>query len=295
MSLLSTKERIHACVMFFMKQMPPLSFVLEHHKIKMKFQLKNSIALIALSFVFASCSNDDEVVSDISGNGNLKLEFDQIYNGADFAFNTAYTNSNGEVVKVSNAKYIVSNIVLTKADGSTYTVPKSESYFIVDEAEEATQLVNLPNVPAANYTKISFGIGVDQEQFSQGATGQGDFLATAQDAGMMWSWAAGYKFVVLEGAYTSTNTTTETQFRVHTGQTSTDYNYTTVTLDLPDNALVRTTITPQIHLFADLSKLIDGTNKINFDEGATVMGGAKLGLVTANIANMFTVDHVHND
>lgn len=260
----------------------------------MRFQLKNSIALIALSFVFASCSNDDEVVSDISGKGNLKLEFDQIYNGADFAFNTAYTNSNGEVVKVSNAKYIVSNIVLTKADGSTYTVPKSESYFIVDEAEEATQLINLPNVPAANYTKISFGIGVDQEQFNQGATGQGDFLATAQDADMMWSWSAGYKFVVLEGTF-SNSTITDEQYWVHTGQTSLGYNYTAVTLDLPDNALVRTTITPQIHLFADLSKLIDGTNKINFSEGAVVMGGTKLGLVTANISNMFTVDHVHND
>lgn len=260
----------------------------------MKFQLKNSIALIVLSFVFASCSNDDEVVSDISGNGNLKLEFDQIYNGADFAFNTAYTNSNGEIIKVSNAKYIVSNIVLTKADGSTCTVPKSESYFIVDEAEEATQLINLPNIPAANYTKISFGIGVDQEQFNQGATGQGDFLATAQDAGMMWSWSAGYKFVVLEGTF-SNSTITDEQYWVHTGQTGLAYNYTTVTLDLPENALVRTTITPQVHIFADLSKLIDGTNKINFSEGAVVMGGTKLGLVTANISNMFTVNHVHND
>lgn len=261
----------------------------------MKIQLKKTIAIVAISLLLASCSKNDDINSNISGTGNLKLEFDQIYKGADFAFDTPYTNSNGETIKVNAAKYIVSNIVLTKADGSTYTVPKSESYFIIDEAEEATQLVNLPNIPAANYTKISFGIGVDQEQFSQGATGQGDFLATAQDAGMMWSWAAGYKFVVLEGAYTSINTTAETQFKVHTGQTSTDYNYTTVTLDLPDDALVRTTITPQIHLFADLSKLIDGTNTINFDEGATVMGGAKLALVTANIANMFIVNHVHND
>jgi hypothetical protein len=46
---------------------------------------------------------------------------------------------------------------------------------------------------------------------------------------------------------------------------------------------------------ADLSQLIDGTNKINFSESATVMGGAKLALVTANISSMFTIDHVHND
>ena len=261
----------------------------------MKFQLKNLVTIAVISLLFTSCSKDDEITSNILGNGNLKLEFDQTYNGADFAFATPYTNSNGEVVKVDVAKYIVSNIVLTKEDGSTYTVPKSESYFIINEAVEETHLVNLPNIPAGNYTSISFGIGVDQEQFNQGANGQGNFLATAQDEGMMWSWAAGYKFAVLEGVFTSVATTTETQFRVHTGQTSSDYNYTTVTLNLPDVALVRTTITPQIHLFADLSKLIDGTNKINFDEGETVMGGAKLALVTANISNMFTVNHVHND
>lgn len=46
---------------------------------------------------------------------------------------------------------------------------------------------------------------------------------------------------------------------------------------------------------ADLSQIVDGTNTINLSEGATIMGGAKLALVTANIANMFEVEHVHND
>ncbi|NHN25379.1 hypothetical protein FIA58_006800 [Flavobacterium jejuense] len=261
----------------------------------MKFQLKNIAAVVAISLSFASCSNDDDVNSNTLGEGNLKLEFDQIYNGADFAFNTAYTNSNGEVVKVDVAKYIVSNIVLTKMDGSVYTVPKSESYFIIDEETEATHLINLPNIPAADYTKVSFGIGVDKEQFDLGATGQTSFLQTAQDAGMMWSWSAGYKFVALEGKFTSSTVTTEAQFKVHTGQTGNDYNYNTITLDLPDNALVRTTITPQIHIMADLSKIIDGTNVINLSDGATIMGGEKLPLITANLSNMFEVHHVHND
>ena len=174
-------------------------------------------------------------------------------------------------------------------------MPKSQSYFIIDESTAASTLLTLPNIPAGNYTKISFGIGVDQEQFNLGATGQGDFLAQAQEAGMMWSWSAGYKFVALEGTFTSATVTTDTTFMLHTGQTGTDYNYKEVTLNLPENALVRTTITPQIHMMVDLSQLPDGTNKINFAEGAMVMGGGKLALVTANIADMFEVHHVHND
>ncbi len=261
----------------------------------MKFQLKTIAAVVAITFAFSSCSNDEDPVQNITGTGNLKLEFDNVYKTSNLAFNTPYTNSNGETVKITEAKYIVSNIVLTKEDGSTYTVPKSQSYFIIDEATEASTLLNLPNIPAGNYTKVKFGIGVDQAQFNLGATGQGDFLAQAQAAGMMWSWSAGYKFVALEGMFTSATVTTDTMFMLHTGQTGTDYNYTEVTLNLPENALVRTTITPQIHLMADLSQLPDGTNKINFAEGAMVMGGGKLALVTANIANMFEVHHVHND
>lgn len=259
----------------------------------MKFQIKNILAVVAISVVLFSCTNNDD--ESITGEGSLKVEFDNIYKTADFAANTNYTNSNGEIVSVSKVKYIVSNIVLTKADGTTFTYPKSQSYFILDELTPSTLVLNLSGIPAGNYTKIKYGIGVDKAQWEAGATGQGDFLTTAQAAEMMWSWSAGYKFVAFEGTFTSATVTAATQFKVHTGQTGTDYNYTEVALDLPVNALVRTTITPQIHIMADLSQIVDGTNTINLSEGATIMGGAKLALVTANIANMFEVEHVHND
>jgi hypothetical protein len=88
---------------------------------------------------------------------------------------------------------------------------------------------------------------------------------------------------------------------IHTGKTGTDYNYTVINLDLPTNALVRSNITPQIHLSTDLSQIIDGTNKISLTAnngmgmGAMIMGGANLPLISANLANMFAVEHVHND
>ena len=261
----------------------------------MKFQLKKIIAVLAITIAITSCSKDDDASNQVTGNGNLKVEFDQIYNDADFAANTPYTNSNGETIKVNNIKYIVSNIVLTKEDGSIYTIPKSQSYFIIDEFTPTSTLLELVNIPAGNYTKISYGIGVDQEQFNLGATGQGNFLTEAQDAGMIWSWSAGYKFLAFEGTFTSATITTDTQFMVHTGQTGTDYNYTTITLDLPENALVRPTITPQIHIMADLKNIIDGSNKIALSENAMVMGGNKLALITANLSTMFEVHHVHND
>jgi hypothetical protein len=261
--------------------------------------LKKSIAMIAVAITFASCSKSDDA---ISGNGNLKIEFENGF--ADNALvvgSATVPTSQHEVLKISSIKYIVSNIILTKEDGSTYTYPKSESYFIVDEAMPSSLLLNLNNVPAANYKSIKFGIGVDQAQYDLGQTSIANFWTTAQNAGMTWDWASGFKFLAFEGTFTSPTVTTDTSFMIHTGKTVTDYNYTEVSLNLPTNALVRTNITPQIHLSTDLSQIIDGTNKINLTAhngvgmGAMIMGGAELSLISANIANMFSVEHVHND
>lgn len=267
----------------------------------MKFQLKNKIAVLAMAAVFVSCSNDDNDAA-VSGTGSLGIEFDNSFGDNDLILNTqSNVTSANEVLKISTIKYIVSNIVLTKEDGTTFTYPKSKSYFIVDESNSSSLVLDLENVPAANYTKVKFGIGVDKAQFDLGATGQGDFLAQAQAADLLWSWSAGYKFLAFEGTFTSPTVATDTPFMVHTGQTGTDYNYTEVTLDLPTKALVRTTIVPEIHIIADLSKIIDGTNKIKLSDnnsggmGAMIMGGANLPLITANLNGMFHVAHVHND
>lgn len=266
----------------------------------MKNTLYRALAIVTLSIALVSCSNDDN--QEISGNGKLILEFDNAYGSNDLILNTqGNTTSNNEVLKISLVKYIISNVVLTKADGTTFTYPKSKSYFIADEATAAGREFELTDVPAGDYVKVKFGIGVDEDQWKLGASGQGDFLAKADEAGMMWSWAAGYKFLAFEGTFTSPTVTTPTSFMIHTGKTGTDYNYTEVTVDMPTKALVRTTITPEVHLITDLSKIIDGKNKIKLSDnnmggmGAMIMGGANLPLITQNISAMFRVDHVHND
>jgi hypothetical protein len=266
----------------------------------MKNIINKAIAILAISMIVTACSNNED--ETITGTGKLAVEFDNAYGANDLVLSTQVNKtSQGEVLKIDKVKYIISNIVLTKEDGTTFTYPKNDSYFIVDEATVASRKIELKNIPAGNYSKVKFGIGVDKAQWQLGATGQGNFLAAAQEAGMMWSWSAGYKFIAFEGTFTSATATTDTSFMVHTGQTGTDYNYTEVTLELPTKAMVRTTITPEIHVIADVSKIIDGANKIKLSDnnmggmGAMIMGGASLPLITTNLNGMFSVAHVHND
>ena len=265
----------------------------------MKNRFKNIIAVLTVTIALISCTKDN---NEISGNGGLKIQFENGF--ADNALvlgSPTVATSNNEVLKISKIKYIISNIVLTKEDGTTFTYPKSQSYFIVDEETPSSLLLSLSNIPAANYKSIKFGIGVDQAQYDLGQTGIANFWTAAQTAGMTWSWASGFKFLAFEGTFTSPTVTSDTSFMIHTGKTGTDYNYTEVSLALPTNALVRTNITPQIHLSTDLSQIIDGTNKINLTDhngmgmGAMIMGGTDLPLISANLANMFSVEHVHND
>lgn len=266
----------------------------------MKNTLKNSIAVLAIAIAFVSCTKDEN--NDLSGTGSLKIQYENGFADNTLVFGSATVpTSNNEVLKISKIKYIISNIVLTKEDGSTFTYPKSQSYFIVDEATPSSLVLNLTDIPAGNYKALKFGIGVDQAQYNLGATGQGNLWTLAQAAGMDWGWSAGYKFIAFEGTFISSTVTTDTPFMIHTGQTGTNYNYTEVSLDLPTNALVRKNITPQIHLSTDLSQIIDGTNKIKLTDnnemgmGAMIMGGNNLQLITENLSTMFSVEHVHND
>ncbi|HSD08745.1 MbnP family protein [Flavobacterium sp.] len=266
----------------------------------MKSKIIKIIAFVAITLALGSCSNDNDETT--AGEGKLGVEFDNVFGSSNLILNTQNNvTSQNETLKISDIKYIISNIVLTKEDGTTFIYPKSKSYFVIDENNSEAHEIELENIPADDYTKIKFGIGVDKAQFDLGASGQGDFLTIADKAGMLWSWSAGYKFVLFEGTFTSASVTTPTSFMVHTGQTGTDYNYTEVTLDLPTKALVRTNITPDIHIFADVAKIIDGRNKIKLSDyneggmGAMIMGGTNLPLITANLSNMFTVMHVHND
>src|SRR5690606_17254833 len=122
-------------------------------------------------------------------------------------------------------------------------------------------------VPAADYTEITFGIGVDQARFLLGAAGQGDFLAEAEEAGMLWSWATGYRFMRFDGTY-STSTITDEALAIHMGSVGTSLdNYREVTLSFPNSVRVRETAHPEIHIKADISKVFDGETSINFVDG----------------------------
>jgi hypothetical protein len=260
----------------------------------MKTIYRLSLTLFSI-IILVGCSDDDNM-QQLTGEGIVKLSFDNAVGSDDLLLgSSSYTNSQNEVLTITRLNYIVSNFTLTNDMGEKYTFPKDDSYFITSEETGETE-ISLTNIPAGRYVSVTFGIGVDQEKYLQGAEGQGTFLAKAEAANMMWAWQAGYKFLNFEGTFTSQSVTEPTNFKVHMGSHGSSLdNYKEVTLDLGTEALVSDEMTPIIHLVADANAILDGTHKLSLSEQAVIMvSEEKSPKVASNVLGMFSVDHVHN-
>lgn len=263
--------------------------------------LRYTFALLACTILINCSSDDDDNNEDLTGQkGDLVLKFDNAIGDQDFIFGTTYSKSNNESFQLSNLKYIISNVRVTDNEGNTFTYPIEDNVFIVDEEDgnNAGEIwVVLNDVDAANYTEISFGIGIDQDRFSLGAEGQGDFLDLASEEGMMWSWASGYKFVRFDGTF-STSTVTDEPLNIHMGSVGTSLdNYREVTLSFANTVLVRDDKTPEVHIKADISKVFDGTTSVNFADGYDQVhtDATETPVIAGNMQTVFEVHHVHND
>lgn len=253
-----------------------------------------------ITLFFTSCSSDDDMNDDLSGEGNIKVYFDNSVDGDDLLLDSSlYTNSNGETLKITRFNYIVSNFVLTDEMGNEFTYPSEESYFIISEEENQLSL-DLSNVPSGNYTSMKFGIGVPMERFNQGETAQQEFWDYAQTFNLTWAWVAGYKFINYEGKYTAPTVDGEKNFKVHLGNLGDQDNYREVTLNFPNTARVRTDETPDVHLVVDANQILDGETKIELAPVLNAGGTSPYMFdpvfaepIANNAKTMFTVDHIH--
>ena len=112
-----------------------------------------------------------------------------------------------------------------------------------------------------------YHLGLVQIQIVMQWEGQGEFLETADEAGMLWSWATGFKFIRMDGSFSSSSITND-DLNVHMGSVGTSLdNYRAVSLSFPNTVLVRTETQPEIHIKSDISKVFDGSTSVNLMDG----------------------------
>ncbi|MDY0904940.1 MbnP family protein [Pedobacter sp. CFBP9032] len=249
------------------------------------------LALLCPIILLSSCKkNEEEIATDTKS--SFTLEFEHQVNGAALNLNTTtYKNAKGEDFKINVFKYYVSNVKLSKTDGTTYLVP--ESYFLIDESKPSSKLITVNNVPTGDYTKIEYTIGVDYARNFAGAqTGALDPVN-----GMFWTWNSGYIFVKLEGTSPQSKAQNNA-LTFHIGGVL-DPNNTIRTYVTEINSAnplrIRTDSKPDMHFIVNAASLFTGTTDVSFTTLNFTMGGANSVIVADNYAKgMFRLDHIHN-
>jgi len=250
--------------------------------------------LTVLSLSIVACKDDDETPTPATPTaGTVTLEMTNVAGTAnvDETGATSYINSSGESFTVEKLKYYISNVQLYNVDALVYTMP--ESYFLIDESDQASTKLEIPNVPAGTYTSVRFTLGVDSARNVSGA--QNGALDPANN--MFWTWSTGYIFYKLEGKSPS-STQTDSSFVYHIGGFK-DGNNTNATreveIDFMGNMIVNGSREAEIHLIADVLKVFSAQHTISIANINLQMAAGGNALKFAdNYSKMFTLDHIHN-
>ena len=230
---------------------------------KMKKEQFFAISLLCLSLFTCTTDDKNEAKQKEAEFGNVTLSVTNLVQNAALVLNSdSYTNASGETYSVSELKYILSDFVFIDNDGNEFVYPKSNSYFLINQADTETLSLNFSNVPAGEYTSLKFGFGVDQSKYPI-KSGTLNFIPKAEEAKMLWGWAAGYKFIKFEGTYKTSAQATTKDFLIHVGSHGTNVdNYKEVALPL--NSLVVTTLkNTNTTLEVDIAKVFDAVNTMS--------------------------------
>ncbi|TAE37241.1 MAG: hypothetical protein EAZ70_09115 [Runella slithyformis] len=258
----------------------------------------STLSALSVTAILVSCNKEEEIGPN--DKNTVTLEFDNRVGSQNLEMGSkTYKNAMNEDFTVTMFNYFVSNIKLKKADGSE--VKMDNQYFLVREADPKSLVVSLKDVPAADYTSVSFMVGVDSLMSTADVakrTGALDVASYGDDA-MYWSWNSGYIFMKFEGtspvAPARANGTRKIE--MHVGgyggfSARTTNNLRTVTLPINDMAKVRKNSSSEIHIFTDVLKMLDGATKVSFVTTNNVHSPTVATPIANNYVNMFTVDHV---
>ena len=213
--------------------------------------LRKCLFIFTLFFLM-SCSSDNETQEV----GDLNINFINKVGDEVLDLNTqTYTKNGGETFNVNELKYIISNIVLTDVNGNQFVYPQEDSYFLINEEVAQSKNIRLANINANNYTSITFGFGVDQSNYP--LNGVDNFVPTAEESDMLWSWSAGYIFLKMEGTYSS-DTADNKPFLYHIGSHGQNLdNYRDISLNFLQPLALSSSQTPEINIDFDVQKIFN--------------------------------------
>jgi hypothetical protein len=266
-------------------------FIPHFHDMKIRFSTLLGLLVLPLALL-SGCKKDSD---SLAATGPVSFTVRNVAGSQNLALNsTVATTAAGETFTVSTFEYYLSNIKFTKSDGTTYTAP--DTYFLVNQAKPSSLTFTVPDVPAGDYTGVSFIVGVDAQK--TGLTDPATFTGDLNQANAMyWTWNSGHIFLKLEGTIISTNP--NKTLTCHIGG-YTDPNNAIVTATPSFNGAkltVQANHTSQLSLAANITKIFDGPTPTTLSTftGVHMPSAQSVQLAQNYAAGMFSVEKITTD
>jgi hypothetical protein len=231
----------------------------------------------------ASYNYDSSVCyNDSSCKYNLLLSFTHTVDGDNLQVNEMiYTNTAGQNYSIQTLRYLISDITLHSANGTSTLL--DEVHFITI-ADPSTLNLDIQGLNSANYTAISFTMGLDSLKNITNLYLNESFFPSFTWPEFM---GGGYHYMQLEGDYTNTLQ----GYATHTGGTNgLDFSFTKnfpITINIEN---VNTTVIINM----EINNWYSNPNTINLTTDGIMDNTNKQALLQANgIADVFSVNINH--
>lgn len=247
--------------------------------------MRSVLSLFLCVLLALACSCEDDPIE----NKDIEIIFNNTFKARDLELDTeTYQNSAGESFSIRELKYIISNIELVAQNGEVFSYPVEDSYFLINEEDPESQIIRLRNVPGINYQSIRFGIGVDQSNYP--LNGVDNFVPTAEENQMLWSWSAGYIFFKMEGSYSVSGSDSEEDFLYHIGSHGTNLdNYKEVEITSSAGFLELRT-NNRLFIEADVSKVFNASYEIRINDKPDIqIDPVNAPKISENVSQMFSI------
>ena len=181
------------------------------------------ILFLVTILVFTSCKKNEDSKVDPPVYANAVFQVSHFVGDEPLEFtNIKYTNAFGNLYSVETLKYFISDITLTKADGTEVFI--DEEHYV--DGMDVTTLTFNPEttIPVGDYTSVSFIFGLSEEKNIAGR------FPNPPENNMEWppAMGTGYHYMKLEGKFNDNDTIKN--FQGHTGPTMGNQNFIEVTL-----------------------------------------------------------------
>ena len=176
--------------------------------------MKNLFTLLALCLTFGLFAQND-----------VTVKINHKFGAANFAMGSVVESYDGYNLKVDRLQYYLNGFKITHDGG---VVTETIGHYLIN-ANQATE-VSLGSHDITTVENIEFNVGVnpDRNHLDPSAYSSSHALAP-KNPSMHWGWAAGYRFIALEGKAGANTTTT---YEIHALG---DSNYKTVSMPIEGN------------------------------------------------------------